>query len=268
MQVLVLTGCASGIGQHLTRALCTQYRIVATDVRAEQLAEIARADQWPDSVVKLALDVRDPASWERTLADVLQRCGRVDTLVNNAGVLHAGAFVDAKAADIDFHLDVNAKGVMHGCRVFGRQFVTQGHGHLINIGSLASLAPVPGLALYAASKFAVRGFSLALAQELRPAGVAVTVVMPDAVETPMLVQQEGVEEAALTFSGSRTLTVEDVERAFINHVLPERPLEVTIPMGRGLLARLANVVPSAVFTLGPLLRARGRAEQARRTRKN
>ena len=136
-------------------------------------------------------------------------------------------------------------------------------GHIVNIGSLASLAPVPGLSLYSASKFAVRGFTLAAATELERDGIAVSLVMPDAVQTPMLDLQVAYEEAALTFSGDRTLTVEDIERTILDDVLVHRPLEVTVPAGRGFLARVANSAPALSRRLAPALAKRGKAKQAR-----
>ncbi len=142
------------------------------------------------------------------------------------------------------------KGTVLGTRAAARRMVPAGKGHIVNFGSLASLAPVPGLCLYTASKFAVRGFSLAAATELARHGVAVTLVMPDAVQTPMLDLQLEYEEAAMTFSGDRPLTVEDIERVLVERVLPKRPMELTIPLSRGSLARFANAAPEMSRWLG------------------
>src|SRR6185295_6401487 len=110
-----------------------------------------------------------------------------------------------------------------------RRMIPAHRGHIVNIGSLASLSPVPGLSLYVASKFAVRGFTLSAAMELREHGVSVTLIMPDAVETPMLDKQVAYKEAAMTFSGQRPLTVHDIERLIVDTVLPYKPLEAAIP---------------------------------------
>jgi 3-oxoacyl-[acyl-carrier protein] reductase len=139
--------------------------------------------------------------------------------------------------------------------------VEQGHGHVVNIASLAGHCPVPGLALYAASKFAVRGFSLAAALELRPHGVFVSVVCPDAVQTPMLDRQVPFPEAALSFSGARPLTVEEVAGAIVENVLVKRPLEVLIPGPRGVLARATSVWPGLALRLAPLMTRRGAERQ-------
>jgi 3-oxoacyl-[acyl-carrier protein] reductase len=145
--------------------------------------------------------------------------------------------------------------------------VGRGGGHIINIASLAALAPVPGIALYSASKYAVRGFSLAAAQELRPHGVAVTVICPDAVDTPMLDRQIDQDAAAMSFSGARFLTVDDVSAAVLGRALPKRPLEIHLPRSRALLARIADLFPRTALWLRPTLERRGRARQAAMQRK-
>jgi 3-oxoacyl-[acyl-carrier protein] reductase len=261
-RTFILTGAASGIGRHLTGVLAGTGNVLATDVNAQALEAAAREDRWPaDRVRTQALDVRSRTDWEAALAAALSAFGQVDVLLNVAGFLKPGDCWQLDGADIDRHFDINVKGLVHGTVVLGRHFVTQKAGHIVNIGSLASLAAAPGLALYSASKFAVRGFSIASAQELAPHGVAVSLVMPDAVKTPMLDLQVDYPQAALTFSGSRALTVEDLAKVIVDTVLPDRPLEVTVPLGRGVLARFADALPGVAMKLGPLLNKRGLAAQ-------
>jgi 3-oxoacyl-[acyl-carrier protein] reductase len=182
-------------------------------------------------------------------------------VLNIAGFLRPGYVRDFTAKDVDLHFDVNAKGTILGTRAAALRMIPRRSGHIVNFGSLASLAPVPGLSLYSASKFAVRGFSLAAATELREHGVAVTVIMPDAVKTPMLDLQVDHEEAALTFSGERALTVEEIARLLIKRVLPHRPMEVAFPATRGFLARVANSAPEVSRLLAPVLKRRGLKRQ-------
>jgi 3-oxoacyl-[acyl-carrier protein] reductase len=265
-QVFLLTGAASGIGRHLASALSGRgHKVLATDVNEAGLLKAQAEDGWPrEAVLCRVLDVRSPTQWEAALEAVLQRFGRLDVLLNVAGYLKPGAGWAASPEEVDRHVDTNLKGVVHGTRTVGRHFVEKGAGHLINFGSLASLAAVPGLTLYTATKFAVRGFSLASAQELAPHGVAVTLVMPDAVQTPMLELQVDYPEAALTFSGGEPLSVEDIERLLVETVLPHRPLEVALPLSRGALARVATVWPQVAPSLRAALERKGRAAQARR----
>ena len=264
-QVMVLTGCASGIGRHMVGVLLRRgHRVLATDIDEERLTRAAETDAWnADRLTCCRLDVRDPAAWRQVIDGAQQRWGRIDVLMNIAGYLRPGFVHQIPLEEVDRHVDVNVKGIIFGTQTASKPMVSQGRGHIINIGSLASLAPVPGLSLYSATKFAVRGFSLAAAQELRRHGVYVTVVLPDAVATPMLDLQVSYAEAAMTFSGTAPLTVADVEQAIIQKALPQRPMEITLPLGRGAMARLATVLPDLARMLGPVLLRRGRAGQGR-----
>jgi len=264
-RVMVLTGCASGIGLHLAGALSARGdRVLATDVDEEALKRRAQEGGWEAKGVKYKkLDVRSAEDWEAALDFATSAWGGVDVVMNIAGVLRPGYVQSLTPADIDLHMDVNVKGTALGLRAAAARMISRRSGHIINFGSLASLAPVPGLSLYTASKFAVRGLSLAAATELRPHGVAVTVVMPDAVQTPMLDLQVHYDEAALTFSGDKPLTVEEVERLLVDKVLPQRPLEVAFPLGRGALARAANTAPGITSLIAPMLLKKGLAMQER-----
>jgi 3-oxoacyl-[acyl-carrier protein] reductase len=214
-------------------------------------------------VLTRRLDVRSETDWESAIDAAIEAWGAIDVVMNIAGYLRPGYAKEVTLRDIELHLDVNVKGTILGTRAAARRMVAARRGHIINFGSLASLAPVPGLCLYSASKFAVRGFTLAAATELREHGVDVTLIMPDAVQTPMLDLQVGYDEAALTFSGDRPLTVEDIEALIVDKVLVKRPMEVAIPASRGALARLANAAPELSKKMAPLLIGKGRKAQER-----
>lgn len=263
---MVLTGCASGIGRHLAGVLASRgHRLILTDIDEEALRELADAQGWKAPRVQVRrLDVSSAEDWSKVITLAVSSWGRLDVLMNIAGYIQPGFVHELNDKEVDRHMDVNAKGVMYGSRAAAAQMVAQGHGHIINVASLAGIAPVPGISLYSASKHAVRGFSLAIAQELRPRGVYVTVVCPDAVKTPMLTKQLPFEAAAMTFSNPTPLSVHDVERLILDKVLPDRPMEATLPVGRGLLARLASFIPEATMWLGPIMRSRGLSQQTRR----
>jgi 3-oxoacyl-[acyl-carrier protein] reductase len=262
-RVCVVTGGASGIGRALVTALVAAGdRVVAADVDEAGLGRAAGAEGWPQArVARRRLDVRDAPAWASLLDSVEGEFGPLDVLVNNAGVLRPGAIAAADAADVDYHLDVNAKGAIYGTLAAARRMASRG-GHVVNVASLAALTPVPGLALYAASKHALRGFSLSAALELRPLGVWVTCVCPDAVATPMLDLQLDYAEAALTFSGAAPLTPAAVARAVVDVALVERPLELTLPPARGALAKAAGALPDLSRYLAPAFERKGRARQA------
>ncbi len=257
-RVFLLTGAASGIGKHLAGALAGRgHRVFATDVNEQGLGALRDGGAAAGKIATHLLDVTRAEAWERALDAAEKAFGPVDVVMNVAGFLKPGFIHETDERAVEMHIDVNIKGVVWGTRAAARRMVSRGSGHIVNFGSLASLAAVPGLCLYSASKFAVRGLSLAAAAELAPFGVAVTVVMPDAVKTPMLDLQVHYREAAMTFSGDAPLTVQDIERVVMDKVLPKRPLEVALPLSRALLARAANAAPEAALALAPSLTKKG-----------
>lgn len=262
----LVTGAASGIGREVARRLASEgRRVIATDVDGGALATLA-ADLPPDRGATAILDVRDRAAWEVALDEMEARWGGVDVVFNVAGFLQPGYVAELALDDVDRTFDINVKGVIYGTRLAAARMVAAGSGHVVNVASMAAFAPVPGLSLYGASKYAVRSFSLAAAMELRPRGVAVTVVCPDAVATPMLDKQERYEEAAITFSAPRVLGVDEVAAALTGEVLEERPLELALPASRKWMARAVDLFPAIGPRVAPLFQRLGRRAQRRRGR--
>lgn len=270
MSAAFITGAASGIGRAIASSLLRDgWRVFATDVRRDALEATAREEGWNATAAPLhTLDVTSKAAWDEAIARAERTLDRIDVGLNVAGVLVPGRTMDLEEGAIDLQFDVNVKGVVLGTQAFAHHMARRGaggspgeRGHIVNVGSLASLAPVPGLPLYCASKFAVRGFTLSAAVELAEIGIAVSLVMPDAVETPMLDLQRDRDEAALTFSGSRPLTADEVARAITETVLKKRPLEITLPPSRGALARVASTAPDLSRLLYPFLKKKGLAAQ-------
>lgn len=131
------------------------------------------------------LDVTSPASWRALLERIEAADGPLDLLVNNAGVMPLGAF-EAETQQIrDLILDVNVHGVLNGMQAVVGGMADRGHGHIINVASMAGLIPIPGMVSYNASKFAVLGASLAARREYAGTGVAVSAILPSAVRTEL-----------------------------------------------------------------------------------
>ncbi len=262
---ILVTGAASGIGAHLARRLLERGdRVCAVDINTEALAALRTHAPETDALMPRRLDVRDAAQWADTIAAMHTQWQGIDVLLNVAGVLKPGYVDEQTPADVDFHVDINVKGVMLGTQAAARPMRAQGHGHIVNVASLAGIAPIPGLSLYSASKFAVRGYTLAVAQELHRHGVNVTVVCPDAVQTPMLDLQVAYEQAALTFSGSAALSVEQIGNAILERALVDAPMEIMLPAGRGWTSKAASAFPGLTRLLLDRLRRRGLREQQRR----
>jgi 3-oxoacyl-[acyl-carrier protein] reductase len=212
----------------------------------------------------MRLDVTDVEAWRLALSRAVERFGHLDVVYNIAGFLTPGWVHEFDVRDVHRHLSVNVKGVMLGTRIAAEHMVSRGEGHIVNVASMAAYAPVPGLSLYSASKYAVRAFSLAAATELRPRGVAVSVLCPDAVATPMLDKQTDYDEASLTFSAPRILSAQEVADVLTGRMLRERPLELALPRARKWLARAADLVPEAAEWMRPMIERAGRAKRKAR----
>ncbi|TAE31493.1 MAG: SDR family oxidoreductase [Cytophagales bacterium] len=263
MKICLLTGCANGIGRHMAGLLLQQgHTVVATDVAISQLHTAATTDGWPtDRTLLLPLDVRSATDWQATMKKVLEQFGRLDVGMNIAGVIRPGYAAEIRPDDVDFMVDINLKGVMLGTRFMAEIMQEQRSGQIVNVASLAGVAPIQGLGIYSATKFGVRAFSIAASGELRDSGVSVSVVCPDLVNTDMLTAQLDHPEAALTFSGPRVLTVADVGRAILLEAIDRRRVEVMIPPSRGLLAKLGNFFPEWGFAVTKGLRKKGLKKQ-------
>lgn len=244
---VIITGAASGIGRHLTGVFIKKgYRVMATDINIGALTEIS-AKEWDGAGVMVEkLDVRRPDQWQAVMDRAVREWGQIDILLNSAGYCIPCFIYENTLEQIDIHIDINAKGAIYGTYLASVQMVKQGFGHIINIGSLSGIAPVPGNSLYSGSKFALRGFTHSIASELRRHNVYVTYIAPDLVDTPKLLTMLKVDEnaAAIGSSAPRILTVYDIEKAVFGKVLKRRPLEVAIPEYRGWLGKIATVFPA------------------------
>ena len=263
----IVTGAASGIGKHWASVLLNndEYRLVLADIDEAGL----RAAFTPSERVRLhCLDIRLVAQWQRVVADTLEHFGRIDYLFNIAGGGRPAFFLDQPTENIDFVIDLNLKGPLIGMKLIGEVMVKQGAGHIVNVASLAGLSPTPGNALYSAAKGGLRNAAIAAAIEWRNRGVAVTVISPDLVDTPIMQRhlETGREEVALTYTGV-TLTVNDLEKAFWK-AMRDQPLEINLPRWRGWLTKLNHIHPSLMLLLYEPMKRRGmkRLERIRRER--
>jgi short-subunit dehydrogenase len=186
----VVTGASSGFGRGVAELLGRQHaRVVLAARRTELLEEVAaqiRASGGEALVV--ATDVADPEAVERLAAAAVERFGKIDVWINNAGVGAIGRFEEIPIADHSRLIDINLKGVIYGSHAAMRRFKAQGYGTLVNIGSIDSQVPLAYQASYSASKAGVWALGRALTEEIRLAGmkkrIRVVTVMPWAADTP------------------------------------------------------------------------------------
>lgn len=187
-KVVVITGAGSGIGRAVAVDCARRGSLLAlSDVNAEGLAETVRLaeDAGAPEVHSDLLDTADRDAFVAYAAAVAEHFGRVNVVVNNAGVALAGDVVDLSYDDMEWIVGINFWGVVHGTKEFLPHLVASGDGHLVNLSSLFGLLAMPGQSAYNATKFAVRGFTEAVREEMLIAGhpVGVTSVHPGGIKT-------------------------------------------------------------------------------------
>ncbi|MBL1097389.1 SDR family oxidoreductase [Streptomyces coffeae] len=185
-KVVLVTGASSGIGEAAARRLAADgHRVFLGARRTDRLAALAKelADG-EDRVAFRRLDVTDAADVREFVAAARERFGRVDVMVNNAGVMPLSPLAELKVAEWDRMIDVNVRGVLHGIAAALPVMREQGGGHFVNIASVGAHEVVPTAAVYCATKFAVRALSEGLRQE-SAGDIRVTVVSPGVTESEL-----------------------------------------------------------------------------------
>jgi NADP-dependent 3-hydroxy acid dehydrogenase YdfG len=185
-QTAAITGAARGIGRATARALMSQGMKVAIGDLDEQAAR-RTAEELGASAIALPLDVTDRASFAAFLDGAEQRLGQLDVLVNNAGIMQLGRFIDEDDLTARRMIDINLHGVILGCKLALERMIPRDRGHIVNISSQAGKFGAPGGATYSATKHAVVGLTEAIRGELRLMGahIDVSYVMPFVVNTEL-----------------------------------------------------------------------------------
>ncbi|WP_406146185.1 SDR family oxidoreductase [Streptomyces sp. NBC_01012] len=259
----VVTGAGRGLGRLIARLLVERgHTVLVTDV--DEAAAHRTAAELGEGAVARVLDVRDHAAVDAARDDILERTGRLDVWVNNAGVLTTGPAWDQSPETRRLMLEVNALGTLNGTVAAIDAMRRHGGGHVVNIVSLAGITLVPGEAVYAASKHAAIGFSLSTLADLRLAGIKnidISCVCPDGIWTPMLHDKLDDPASALSFSG-KLLQPEDVAATVAAVLDAPRPV-TTIPRWRGLQSRIADALPRLALRAVPLAVSQGLRAQRR-----
>ncbi|WP_280187398.1 SDR family NAD(P)-dependent oxidoreductase [Nocardia gipuzkoensis] len=211
---VLITGGGRGIGRATAAAFAAKgAQVVLADV--DKPAADAAAAAIGASAFEL--DVRSRDQWDAVVA----AAGGVDVLINNAGVMPAGAFLEEPDAVGRATLDINVWGLIHGMRAAAPGMIERGRGHIVNVASLAGKVPIPGLAVYNASKFAAVGLSAATRLEFAAHGVSVSCVLPSAVRTRL-------SSGLRLGHGMPTVDPEDVAAAILR-TCATRKAEVAVP---------------------------------------
>ncbi|MGZ8801202.1 MAG: SDR family oxidoreductase [Mycobacterium sp.] len=255
-----VTGAASGIGRETALAFARDGAdVVISDVNRAGLEETARRiAALGASAHSYTLDVADAAAVESFAERVCAQHGVPDIVVNNAGVGHAGFFLDTPAEEFDRVLDINFGGVVNGCRSFAKRLVERGTGgHIVNVASMASYTPVNVMNAYCTSKAAVYMFSDCLRAELDAAGIGLTTICPgvigtNIVETTRFSLPDGRRQDAETLRARaqkgfavRRYGPDKVAKAIVSSVQKNKPVRPVTPEAYFVYG-IAHALPQAM----------------------
>ena len=263
----LVTGGARGLGLEIAKRLAARgHAVHVTDLDGTQ-ADRAAAELGGHAFAS-ALDVRSFPACRTAAAQTVRRAGSLEVWVNNAGMLFTGPAWEQDERTRALMLEVNATGTINGTLAALELMRPAGRGHVINIVSLAGLVAAPGEAIYAASKHAAIGFSLATLADLRIAGIdgiEISCVCPDGIWTPMLHDKLEDPNAAASFSGV-LLKPDRVAEQVVGLLEHPRPV-LAIPRWRGAMMRLIDLAPRLTMRYAPLVISRARRRQGRYLRK-
>jgi NADP-dependent 3-hydroxy acid dehydrogenase YdfG len=226
-KVVVVTGASSGIGEAIARELADAgCQIVLAARREERLKSLVR--ELGDKVAYHSTDVTDIKQMQAMAKTALDRFGKIDVLINNAGIMPVSPLIDLKIDEWNKAIDVNIRGVLHGIAAVLPHMSDRGSGHVINIGSVASFHAIPNYAVYCGTKFAVRAISEGLRKETL-GKVRVTIIYPGAIESELIEASNDAQTSSQinsNFSGVSFISPTAISRA-VRYAI-EQPDEVAV----------------------------------------
>jgi short-subunit dehydrogenase len=255
--VALVTGASAGIGLAVSRKLAALGCKVALVARTRSKLEQAASGLGAGKAAAFPLDVADLAALERLPAQVVERFGRLDFVVNNAGLHHRGPFVERTPAELAQMVAVNLSAPIVLARA-AVPFLKPGSA-IVNVASLAGFVPVRDAATYSGTKAGLRAFGFAAAEELAPRGISVCTVSPGPVDTDFF-GEELPKVTPITFSQPMS-TPEEVADAVLA-CLRTGAREIAMPWFSGKLATLAYLSPRLLRLLRPMMERIGAKKKA------
>ena len=223
-KVVIVTGASSGIGEAIARELADAgCKVMLAARREERLKSLVQ--ELGDGVAYHSTDVTDVKQVQEMAKATLDRFGKIDVLINNAGIMPVNPLIDLKLDDWNKAIDINIRGVLHGIAAVLPHMVDRSSGHIINMGSIASLHAMPNFAIYCGTKFAVRAISESLRKETL-GKVRVTIIYPGAVESELIESSNDEQTSSQISSSFNHISPTAISRA-VRYAI-EQPDEVAV----------------------------------------
>jgi len=252
-KIAFISGAAGGLGQAAAELFHNQgYRLWLTDVDQQGVEKLQK--HYPDAIIDNT-DLMDDEQLEALCLKLESSEHDIQLAYINAGVSLPGKVVDTNRNKIDLQLNINLRSACHFNHALACKMKAQGGGHIINTLSTAAMISLQEGAAYCASKFGLRGFLIALAAEMKPYGVTVSGIYPNAIDTPMLRYEAVNGGSPLNFLDD-PITPDDIITA-IQKAQKGKKLEYFVPAKDSLSAKLISVFPGLLNRLYPLLEKMG-----------
>ncbi len=253
---VIVTGASAGVGAQVARVFAEHgARLMLVARRKEPLDQLAAELARQTKVATMAMDVSDTAACRDLIKKTVFEFGCVNYLVNNAGAHFRGAFDSIDIDQIATMIDVNLRAPLILSRLALDAIREAGGGAIVNVASIAGTTPVPGSATYSASKFGLRAFTLAMADELRGTNVHIGAVSPGPIDTGFIMSDID-EVSDLTFSQPMS-TARGVAEGVLQVAAGDK-IDLKMPRISGLLGDIGYLFPALKRALRPMLERRGR----------
>ena len=253
-KVVIVTGGSGGIGSAIVNKV--------SNCEAKVILVYCRnlpSDHSYKNVIWIPADLTHPKEWDKLLSFSLEEFGKIDVLINCAGLLEPGDFSSVEESRLKKMIDINFTSVLIGIQKTLTIMKKQGFGHIINIGSLGGIVPMPYSAVYSATKFALRGFSFSLAEELKGTGIKMSLITPGSVITKMLDYEAQADNSAMSFV-SKPISPVKVADAVLKVIRKPR-VELIIPRSQSLGSKLLIFSPNIFSSLYKILHRIGISEK-------
>ena len=257
---VVITGASSGIGRATAKSFARKgANIVIASRNLKKLEELKEElETFKVNILVIETDVRRLKDCRNLLSKSAEELGGIDIIINNAGFTSRGPLKKIPVRDIDRTIDVNLRATIRLSKLVIPYLMKRGGGSIVNISSILGIMPIPTEAVYSATKFAIRGFSYAMAQELKDSGITVSVVSPGPVDTPFIMDNiESLNDIVLSPPLS---SADDIAKLIVLSA-EDGKLERIKPVHTGILAKIGFLFPYVTKIARPFMESRGRKKK-------
>ncbi|HSG32548.1 MAG TPA: SDR family oxidoreductase [Thermodesulfobacteriota bacterium] len=253
---VILTGASSGIGWQTALLLAEQGANIALAARSmDKLGELEKElSKFDVKVLKVQTDISKITDCKKLIREAVNGLGSIDILVNNAGVTSRGKLDDVDLNDLEQMIEINLKAPVRITKLALPHILKSDSGRIINVASILGIIPLPTEAVYSATKFALRGFSYALAEELEDTGVKVCLICPGPVETPMIIDE--MDKISDMVYSPPVSTAKEIAELIVKSAV-DGSMERIKPIHTGILAKIGFLFPKISKLVKPIMEKQG-----------